>query len=112
VEAHRRHDGLLQAVEQRLRAAVTVLPVTINEEKSRTVDLTRGETCSVRGCDCRRVKSPRGAWRPGYTPTRKQRTALLRKLQEMFQRSESPPVERVVDLIHPVLRGWGRSFAV
>ena len=50
VDAHRRHDWLLHAVEQRLREELAVLHVTINEEKSRMVDLARGETCSFLGC--------------------------------------------------------------
>jgi len=64
VDAHRRHEWLLQAVEQRLREALAVLHVTRNEEKSRMVDLARGETLSVLGCDFRRIKSRRGVWRP------------------------------------------------
>ena len=112
MEAQSRHDGLLQAVAQRLREALAVLEVTINEEKSRKVDLARGETFSFLGFDFRRVKSRRGAWRPWYTPTRKKRTALLRKLKEIFQHHESQPADRVIDLINPVLRGWVRYFAV
>ena len=112
VDAHSRHDWLLQAVEQRLREELAVLHVTINEEKSRKVDLARGETFSFLGFDFRRVKSRRGAWRPWYTPMRKKRTALLGKLKEIFRRYESQPVERVVDLINPILRGWVRYFAV
>ena len=112
VDAHRRHDWLLHAVEKRLREELAVLEVTINEEKSRKVDLARGETFSVLGFDFRRVKSRRGAWRPWYTPTRKKRTALLRKLKEIFQHHASQPADRVIDLINPVLRGWVRYFAV
>ena len=112
VDAHRRHDWLLHAVEQRLREALAVLHVTINEEKSRMVDLARGETFSFLGFDFRRLKSRRGVWRPWYTPRLKKRTALLRKLKEIFRRYESQPVDRVVDLINPILRGWVRYFAV
>jgi RNA-directed DNA polymerase len=112
VEAHHRHDWLLQAVEQRLREELMVLQVTINEEKSRTVDLARGETFSFLGFDFRRVKSRKGVWRPWYTPMRKKRTALLRKLKEIFRRYESQPVARVVELMNPILRGWVRYFAV
>ena len=43
---------------------------------------------------------------------RKKRTALLGKLEEVLRRYESQPVERVVGLINPILRGWVRSFAV
>jgi len=112
VDAHRRHEWLLHAVEQRLREELAVLHVTLNEAKSRMVDLARGETFSFLGFDFRRVKSRRGAWRPWYTPRLKKRTALLRKLKEIFRRYESQPVERVVDLINPILRGWVRYFAV
>ena len=112
VDAHRRHDWLLQAVEQRLREELAVLHVAINEEKSRMVDLAHGETFSFLGFDFRRVKSRRGVWRPWYTPRLKKRTALLRKLKEIFRRYESQPVDRVVDLINPILRGWVRYFAV
>jgi len=112
VEAHRRHDWLRQAVAQRLRAAVAVLHVTINEAKSRQVDLARGATCGVLGCDVRRVKSRRGVWRPWYTPRRKKRTALLRQRKERVRRDESQPVERVIALMNPMLRGWVRSCAV
>ena len=112
VEAHRRQEWLLQAVEQRLREALAVLQVTLNEAKSQRVALARGATFSFLGLDWRRVKRRRGVWRPWYTPMRKKRTALLRKLQDILRRDESHPVERVVDLIHPILRGWGRYFAV
>ena len=86
--------------------------MTINEEKSRKVDLARGDTFSFLGFDFRRVKSRRGAWRPWYTPTRTKRTALLRKLKELCQHHASQPADRVRDVIHPVLRGWVRSCAV
>jgi RNA-directed DNA polymerase len=43
---------------------------------------------------------------------RKKRTALLRKLKEIFRRYESQPIDRVLDLINPILRGWVRYFAV
>ena len=86
--------------------------MTSNEEKSRRVDLARGDTFSCLGCDFRRVKSRRGAWRPWYTPRRKKRTALLGKWKEIVRRYESQPVERVVDRINPMLRGWVRSCAV
>jgi RNA-directed DNA polymerase len=112
VDAHRRHDWLLHAVEQRLREELAVLHGTSNEEKSRMVDLARGETFSFLGFDFRRVKSRRGVWRPWYTPRLKKRTALLRKLKEIFRRYESQPVDRVVALINPILRGWVRYFAV
>jgi RNA-directed DNA polymerase len=50
--------------------------------------------------------------RPHYTPKRKKRTALVRALKEVFCRHRSQPIERVINLINPMLRGWVNYFAV
>jgi RNA-directed DNA polymerase len=112
VDAHPRHNWLMAAVEKRLREKLADLQVEINEEKSRTVDLGRGESFGFLGFDFRRVRSRRGVWRAHYTPKLKKRTALLRKLKDVFRRHQSQPVSRVVQLINPVLRGWVNYFAV
>ena len=112
VDAHPRHDWLLWAVEKRLREELAKLHVEINEEKSRRVDLSRGESFGFLGFDFRRVRSRCGVWRAHYTPKLKKRTALLHKLKEVFRRYRSQPVSRVVDSITPVLRGWVNYFAV
>ena len=64
------------------------------------------------GFDFRRVRSLRGRWRPQYTPKLKQRTALLRKLKEVFRRCDSQPVGRVIAEINPILRGWVNYFRI
>jgi RNA-directed DNA polymerase len=112
IDAHPRHGWLLPAVEKRLREELAALQVEINEEKSRIVDLGRGESFGFLGFDFRRVRSRRGVWRVQYTPKLKKRTELLRKLKKVFRRYQSQPVDRVVHLINPVLRGWVNYFAV
>ena len=64
------------------------------------------------GFDFRRIRSRRGVWRANYTPKLKKRTALLWKLKDVFRRYQSQPVDRVITLINPVLRGWVNYFAV
>ena len=54
----------------------------------------------------------RGRWRPQYTPKLTQRTALLRKLKEIFRRYDSQPVGRVIVEINPILRGWVNYFRI
>ena len=86
-------DWLVEAVHRRLREELAKLDLRLNEEKSRIVDLSRGESFGFLGFDFRRVRSRRGRWRPQYTPKQKKRTALLRELKEVFRRSRSQPVE-------------------
>jgi RNA-directed DNA polymerase len=112
VEGHPNHDWIVKAVIKRLREELEKLRVEINEEKSRIVDLRKGESFGFLGFDFRRVRSLKGAWRPQYRPKMKNRTALLGKLRDIFQRFQSQPVGRVVELINPILRGWVNYFGV
>src|SRR5215470_11005762 len=112
IDAYKRHDWLIGAVERRLREEFGKLQVEINDEKSRIVDLERGESFGFLGFVFRYLRSRRGAWRPHYTPKLKKRTALMRELKAVFRRYRSQPSERVMNLINPVLRGWGSYFAL
>jgi Group II intron, maturase-specific domain len=40
------------------------------------------------------------------TPRMKALTVLLRKLKDVFRHHTSQPVDRVIYLINPILRGW------
>ena len=112
IKAHPRNSWLLKAVDKRLREELAKLHIQINEEKSRTVDLERGESFGFLGFDFRRVRSLQGKWRAQYTPKLKKRTALLRQLRAVFQRYQSQPVNGVVEIINPILRGWVNYFAI
>ena len=112
VNARPRYSWLLKAVDTRLREELAKLHVQINEEKSRTVDLARGESFGFLGFDFRRVRSLSGKWRPQYTPKLKKRTALLQKLREVFRRYQSRPAKGLVENINPILRGWVNYFAI
>jgi RNA-directed DNA polymerase len=94
IDAYKRHDWLIGAVTKRLREEFAKLQVEINDEKSRTVDLERGESFGFLGFDFRYLRSLRGAMRPHYTPKLKKRTALLRELKEVFRRYRSQPIDR------------------
>jgi RNA-directed DNA polymerase len=112
VNNDRRQDWLMEAVPRRLGEELAKLDVRLNEEKSRIVDLSRGESFGFLGFDFRRLRSLRGRWRPQYTPKQKKRTALLQELKEVFRRSRSQPVEGLIAAINPKLRGWVNYFRI
>jgi RNA-directed DNA polymerase len=107
-----RNAWLLTAVDRRLREELAKLDLKLNDEKSRIVDLTKGEAFGFLGFTIRRVLSRRGKWWVKLTPSVKQRTALLRKLKAEFGRQRSQPVGRVIAMINPILRGWVNYFGV
>lgn len=112
IDAYPQHDWLLGAVDKRLREELALLHVTLNEAKSRIVDLANEESFGFLGFDFRRVRTRSGKWRAHYAPRMKKRTALLQKLKTIFRRFQSQPVSRVIQLINPILQGWVKYFAI
>ena len=87
------------------------MQVEVNEEKSRNVDLMKGESFGFLGFESRLTKRRDGRWRPHLTPKTKARTELLRKLAKLFRSARSQPAENVIALVNPVfLRGWVTYF--
>jgi len=112
VDGHPQHDRLLRQVSERIREELAKLEVEVNEEKSRTVDLEKGESFGFLGFDIRRVRSRSGRrWVPLTTPKLKKRTDLLARLKVVFRSLRSQPVQRVIAMINPIIRGWVNYFA-
>ncbi len=112
IDAERRSDWLVKAVDRRLREELAKLRVAINEDKSRMVDLKKGESFTFLGFEYRRIPTFQGKWRPNYAPKLKKRTALYESLRKVFQQCVSWPVEKVIAKINPILRGWVNYFRV
>src|ERR1700738_3900138 len=93
IDAERRSDWLVKAVDRRLREEFAKLRVEINEDKNRMVDLKQGESFTFLGFEYRRVLSLQRKWRPHYAPKLKKRTALFERLREIFRQHVSWPVE-------------------
>jgi RNA-directed DNA polymerase len=111
VDGYPQHEWLVEAVGKRLREELAKLQVEVNEAKTRVVDLAKGESFGFLGFTFKRVRSRKGVWRPECKPQGKKRTALLRRLKNIFRCYKSQPIERVIGLINPILRGWVNYFA-
>jgi RNA-directed DNA polymerase len=103
-------DWLAKAAYKRLLEELAKLDLQINAEKTRIVDLTKGESFGFLGFDFRRVKSRKGKWAALVTPKMEKRTELLHKLKGIFRRLRSQPVELVIATMNPILRGWVNYF--
>ncbi|MGH8524629.1 MAG: group II intron reverse transcriptase/maturase [Gammaproteobacteria bacterium] len=111
VSAHPQQYWLRGAVDKRLREEFAKLGVEVNEAKSRTVDMDKGESFGFLGFEFRRTRSRSGRRIPLRTPQRKKRTALLRTLKAVFRGNRSQPVGQVIAIINPIVRGWVNYFA-
>ena len=112
VDGFKKWEWLLKAAYKRLAEEFENLDVQMNQDKTRIVDLTQDQTFSFLGFDYRRVKTRRKVWGVRITPRMKARTVLLRKLKDVFRRHQSQPVDRIIYLINPILRGWVNYFRV
>ncbi len=112
VDEYPRWDWLAKAAYQRLLEELAKLDLKINTEKTRIVDLTKGESFGFLGFDFRRMRTLGGKWGVKFMPKKKARTSLLEKLKVIFRSFRSQPVQRVIELINPILRGWVNYFRI
>jgi len=105
------YERLFGQVSRRLREELARLEIEVNEEKTTSVALGKGESFGFLGFQIRRARSQGGKWFPLCRPQLKKRTALLRRLKEIFRSHQSQPVGRVIEQINPILRGWVNYFA-
>ncbi len=112
VDGHHRWDWLWTGINKRLREELDKIQVHINEEKTRQLDLIKGDSFSFLGFEFRRLRTKTGKWRVNYQPKMQARTKVIEAIRDVFQRHESQPLTRVRDLINPILRGWVQYFKI
>jgi len=105
-------DCLWKGVNRRLREELGKLKVDINDEKTRMLDLTKGDSFSFLGFEFRRIRTQTKKWRVNYLPKMQARNKLIEKVRDVFKRHASQPLTRVRDLINPILRGWVQYFRI
>ena len=110
VDSRLEYGWLQRKVNRRLRVELSKLQVEVNEDKSRIVDLAKGESFAFLGFQFRLTRTRRGKWRPHLTPTSKNRKRLLAKLKKVLRSHRSQPLQTVIVEINPVLRGWVNYF--
>ena len=112
IDGYRKWDWLKRAAFEHLCEELEKLDVTLNQEKTRQVDLVKEETFSFLGFDFRRSRTRRGKWGVMKTPKMSARTKLLRNIKKVFRRHRSQPTSRVIYRINQMLRGWVNYFRV
>jgi RNA-directed DNA polymerase len=113
VNGHTSKRGWAERALQRLHEQLVPLGVELNKEKTKVVDLLKGEAFGFLGFDLRRVRKRK---RDGHlilmTPKKKARKAIKAKIRELIRRGGATPAKMVVAQINAVLAGWVNYFRV
>jgi len=98
----------------RIRQEAGAIGVSINEEKTRVVNLTkRGSSFAFLGFEFRWQPNP--TIRQGYphtSPRKKKVIEVLRRVRETLRGSRHLRVQEAVARVNPILRGWVNYFRV
>lgn len=113
VSGHSSKRGWAELALQRLREHLEPLGVELNLEKTRMVNVLKGESFAFLGFDLRRVQNRS---RTGHfilmTPKKKARTAIKARIRELIQNGGAKPAKDIVKQINAVLAGWVNYFRV
>ncbi len=109
---HPSNHWVIEATINRIKEELEKLQVELNQDKSKVVDLTKGESFTFLGFEFRRIKSRNGKWRPYYTPKQDKRKKLLDELQQIFYHQRSQPIGKIIGAINPKLRGFCNYFRI
>jgi RNA-directed DNA polymerase len=112
VDGRKKWEWLWQGINRRLLEELAELQVKINEEKTKSIDLAKGESFVFLGFEMRIVKTKEGKDRPNLQPGTKTRKNVLAKLKAVFHEQRSQKLERVGDQINPILKGWADYYRI
>src|SRR3954453_14856490 len=113
VSGHHTKRGWPERALQRLQEQFALISVELNQEKTKVVNLLKGEAFGFLGFDLRRVSKREGN---GYlilmTPKKKARQAVKAQIRDIIRRGGATPAPILVKRINATLTGWVNYFRV
>jgi RNA-directed DNA polymerase len=113
ISGHHTKRGWAERALQRLQEQFALIGVELNQEKTKMVNVLKGEAFGFLGFDLRRVRKRKGE--DSFilmTPKKKARQAVKAKVRDIIGRSGATPVPGVVKQINATLAGWVNYFRV
>jgi group II intron reverse transcriptase/maturase len=113
VSGHYTKRGWAQRAMERLQEELAPLGVCINRDKTKIVNILKGESFTFLGFDIRRVPKKR---KSGYfillTPRKKARKAVKAKIRDIIRKGGATPAKKLVSKINEALAGWVNYFRI
>jgi RNA-directed DNA polymerase len=115
VDGHHSKRGWAERALQRFQEQLAPLGVELNEEKTKVVNLLKGEAFGFLGFDLCRVRKSnksKGGYFIRMTPKKKARKAVKAKIRETIRRGGATPAQMLISQINAILTGWVNYFRV
>lgn len=112
IHGHPKEDGLLRAAQQRLKEELDKLQVKMNPEKTKVVDLKRGESFAFLGFDFRLSRNRKGRTYVRKTPRKKKVKEIGQKIRAVLKTNRNKPMNEVILSVNAVVRGWVNYFRI
>ena len=113
VSAHHTKQGWAERALHRLQEQMTPLGVKLNMEKTKMVNLLKGESFGYLGFDLRYTRNRKGTNDfVLLTPKKKARLAMKAEIRNLISQSGATPMKDVVEMINVKLAGWVNYFRV
>jgi len=113
INGHHSKRGWADRAQQRLQEQLVPLGVELNKEKTKVVDLLKGEAFGFLGFDLRRIRKRKGN---GHylqmTPKKKARKAIKAKIRDIIRHGGATPLPKMIEQINASLAGWITYFRV
>ena len=113
VSGHSSKRGWAERALQRLKEQLEPLGVELNMEKTRMVELLKGEAFEFLGFDIRRIQNrSRTRYYILMTPKKKARMIVKARIREVIRNGGAKPAKEIVQQINAILTGWVNYFRV
>lgn len=113
VNGHKKSAWLVPTLIKRLQEELAKLGLTLNEQKTKIVDFKDPhQSFQFLGFDFRAYRTWKGKEGIMKTPRRQTGIKLQQKIKSVFKAKRGRPVQEVVEIINPILRGWTNYFRI
>lgn len=113
VSGHHSKQGWEKGALQRLKEQIALLGVELNTEKTKVVNLLKGEAFGFLGFDFRRVqKRNNNGPLIQMTPKKKARKAVKAKIRDTIKAGGAAPAKVIIKKLNAIVGGWVIYFRV
>jgi len=113
VSAHHTKQGWTERALRRLQEQLIPLGVQLNMEKTKVVNLLKGDSFGFLGFDLRYTRNKKGTNNfVLLTPKKKARLEMKAEIRGLIKHSGSTPMKDLVETINAKLSGWANYFRV